>query len=98
MYYLYESHMGGLYTDEYYRDYDELYCEECGDSDWCCGSFESAVDALIYLADNIAIDNRGGYDLKYVLKVLNCFDDCPSYSEALKIIRKNYTKYDGEDE
>lgn len=32
--YLYESHLGGLYTMEDIRSYDELYCETCGDSDW----------------------------------------------------------------
>lgn len=31
--YYYESHMGGWYTSEEPLDYDDLYCEECGDSD-----------------------------------------------------------------
>ena len=27
--YLYESHMGGLYTSENELDYEYLYCEQC---------------------------------------------------------------------
>ena len=40
MIYVYESHMGGLYTTGYEQDWDELYCEQCGDSDFLLGSFE----------------------------------------------------------
>ena len=32
--YIYECHMGGLYTSDEPLDYEDLYCEECGDSDW----------------------------------------------------------------
>jgi hypothetical protein len=39
--YVYESHMGGLYTSEYPLPFDYLYCEQCGDSDWELGYFES---------------------------------------------------------
>ena len=98
MAFLYESHLGGYYLEEYERDWDDLYCETCGDSDWPVGEFYSAVDALIYLADDIAIDNRGGYSLEDVLDTLSYFDDCPSYEEAKKIVRDNYTNYDEEDD
>ena len=30
---VYESHMGGIYFDNEILDYDDLYCEQCGDSD-----------------------------------------------------------------
>ena len=39
--YIYESHLGGLYEAVDELDYDALYCEECGDSDWCEGYFDS---------------------------------------------------------
>ena len=42
--YLYESHMGGLYTSEEPLDYDYLYCEECCDSDHELGYFETAEE------------------------------------------------------
>ena len=35
--YIYELHLGNLYTSIYELDYDELYCEQCGDSDWLIG-------------------------------------------------------------
>lgn len=33
MVYLYRSHMGGVYTCDKKLSFDDLYCEECGDSD-----------------------------------------------------------------
>ena len=42
--YYYENHMGGWYTSEYELDYDDLYCEECGDSDWELGWYEDDED------------------------------------------------------
>ena len=39
--YIYENHMGGLYSSEWQLDYDDLYCEQCGDSDWEIGNFET---------------------------------------------------------
>ena len=38
--YLYENHMGGIYTSEEIIDYNDLYCEECGDSDRFIGKVE----------------------------------------------------------
>ena len=37
--YLYESHLGGHYSSETEYDYDDLYCEDCGDSDTLIGTF-----------------------------------------------------------
>ena len=43
--YYYESHMGGgWYTTEYPLDYDDLYCETCGDSDTDWGWYENDDD------------------------------------------------------
>lgn len=39
-YYLYESHMGGYFVTTYELSDDELFCDECFDSDWFVGSFE----------------------------------------------------------
>jgi hypothetical protein len=36
--YIYENHISGnCYTSEHELDYDDLYCETCGDSDWPVG-------------------------------------------------------------
>ena len=34
---IYESHLGGIYTTDEPQDWDDLYCEQCGDSDWEIG-------------------------------------------------------------
>ena len=47
--YIYESHLGGMYSSEYPLDFDDLYCEECGDSDWEIGNFESAEELWDYI-------------------------------------------------
>lgn len=39
--YLYESHLGGFYMSDKYLDYDDLYCDECGDSDSFLGVFNN---------------------------------------------------------
>jgi len=40
--YFYESHLGGnIYTTDYEKTYDELYCEECGDSDTFLGEYDT---------------------------------------------------------
>lgn len=44
--YVYESHLGGLYLSYSYLDYDDTYCEECGDSDWFLGEFSDWEDFI----------------------------------------------------
>ena len=47
MIYFYENHLGGnIYTTDYEQDYDDLYCEECGDSDTFLGAYESWEDFI----------------------------------------------------
>lgn len=38
--YLYENHLGGLYTSDEIEDEEFLYCEECGDSDQYIGKID----------------------------------------------------------
>lgn len=87
--YVYEGHHGEIYTSEYRIPYDELYCETCGDSDWEVGNFNSAIDVLKYMADDISVDGSGGWDIDHVLSVLICFEDCPSKERAISIVRSN---------
>ena len=42
--YYYENHMGGWYTSEEELDYEDLYCETCGESDYCLGWYEDDED------------------------------------------------------
>jgi hypothetical protein len=45
--YFYENHLGGnIYTTDYEQDYDDLYCDECGDSDTFLGEYDSWIDFI----------------------------------------------------
>lgn len=50
--YIYEHHMGGLYTSDSVLDYDETYCEQCGDSDWLVGYATTRAEAWELLKDD----------------------------------------------
>lgn len=87
--YVYESHLGGLYTSDDYIPYDELYCEQCGDSDYEIGSFDTFEEFLRYYADNIYVDPwDGGYNLDLVISHVGCaFNDNLTKEEAANIVR-----------
>ena len=44
--YYYENHMGGWYASEIHYDYDDLYCETCGDGDSYIGYYETEEEFL----------------------------------------------------
>ena len=69
--YIYKGHMGGLYTSDEPLDYEDLYCEECGDSDWLIGYTETREDAWNLLKDDTDIDGSGGWDYDYVMEFIN---------------------------
>ena len=69
--YIYESHMGGLYTSEEPLDYEDLYCEECGDSDSLLGYAETREGAWNLFKDDTDINGSGGWDYDYVQKFIN---------------------------
>lgn len=87
--YVYESHFGGLYTSDDYIPSDELYCEQCGDSDYEIGQFDTFEEFLRYYADNIYVDPwDGGYDIDLVISDVGyAFDDNLTKEEAANIVR-----------
>lgn len=87
--YVYESHLGGLYTSDDYIPFDELYCEQCGDSDYEIGEFDTFEDFLKSYADNIYVDDGdGGYYLDVVMSDVGCaFDDNLTREEAASIVK-----------
>lgn len=87
--YVYESHVGFLYTSDDSIPFDELYCEQCGDSDQEIGAFDTFKDFLRYYADNIYVDDGdGGYYLDVVMSDVGCaFDDNLTREEAASIVR-----------
>ena len=51
MQYIYQSHMGGLYTTDEPQDWEDMYCETCGDSDTELGKAETIQEAWALLED-----------------------------------------------
>ena len=83
MLHLYESHLGGLsWSDEEY-EYEDLYCDSCGDSDSWEGQAENFCEALGLLS------NQTWYDAKYLLEIAN---------EAYAYFGKEEECYIGEEE
>ena len=77
MKYLYNSHLGGLYTSDEELDYDYLYCEQCGDSDELIGSFSTIQDFWNLIKEECDINGSGGYSLQYVYPILVSEFDLP---------------------
>lgn len=67
--YIYESHMGGLYTSE--DVLEDTYCEVCGDTDFILGRAGSREEAWDLLKDDTNIDGSGGWDYDYILSFIN---------------------------
>jgi len=73
--YIYESHMGGLYTSDYPLNYEQTYCETCGDSDWLIGYAETREEAWEILKDYTNINGSGGWDYDYVQEFLKIWEE-----------------------
>lgn len=48
---VYENHLGGIYFSDEVLDFDDLYCETCGDSDRHLGHANSWDDVLAMITD-----------------------------------------------
>lgn len=64
--YLYESHLGGIYSTVEPETQEELYCETCGDWDWEIGEYESNFEAWCLLMPKTDIFGTGGFSLQSV--------------------------------
>ena len=72
--YIYESHMGGLFVSNEILDYEQTYCETCGDSDWLIGYAENREEAWNLLEGDTDIDGSGGWNYDYVQEFLKNWD------------------------
>ena len=79
--YIYEGHMGGFYSSEEELDYDELYCESCGDSDTPLGWFDTKDELREVLYDY--------YDCNYEYSEVANFMTKEEYEEDIKERRKD---------
>lgn len=68
---IYEHHLGGLYTSDRELSWEDTYCEQCGDCDWLVGYADTRYQAWILLKDITDIDGSGGWDYNYVIKFLD---------------------------
>lgn len=73
--YIYESHMGSLFVSNDILDYEQTYCETCGDSDFLLGYAETKEEAWNLLKDNTDINSSGGWNYEYVQEFLKNWDE-----------------------
>ena len=73
--YIYQSHMGGLFVTDEELDFDQTYCEICGDSDFLIGYAETREEAWNLLKDDTDIDGSGGWDYEYVQEFLKNWEE-----------------------
>lgn len=73
--YIYQSHMGGLFASEDYLDYDECYCEECGDSDSLIGQADTKEEVWELLKPYTDINGSGGFDYDYVYEFIENLEE-----------------------
>ena len=66
--YIYENHMGGLFTSYRELSYEECYCETCGDSDWLIGEADTREEVIELLRDE---DGYILYTDEYMQEFLN---------------------------
>ena len=63
---VYESHLGGIYFSEDVLDWDELYCDECGDSDTHLGHANTWEEVIPMLKCGQKEDDEFIYDQEYI--------------------------------
>ena len=74
--YVYESHLGGLYTSDWPLEHEFRYCEQCGDCDWEYGPYDSVTEFIEDFADDICIvDHEGGYGIDYIQEICEDLTD-----------------------
>ena len=59
--------MGGIYTSSEDLDFDSLYCDECGDSDWPIGEADTFTEAFQLLRGDSSTRH---YELGYIHRLL----------------------------
>lgn len=69
--YIYEGHMGGLYVSNEPLDYEQIYCETCGDRDLLIGYVSNREEAWNLLKDDTNINGSGGWDYEYIQEFLD---------------------------
>ena len=81
--YIYQGHMGSLYTSDTYLDYNELYCEECGDSDSFIGYATTRAEAWELLKDETdTFDESMCVSCPHFEDYDYCNDECENFKHS----------------
>ena len=64
--YIYEGHMGSLFVSDEVLDYEQLYCETCGDSDTLIGYADNRKDA-----ERLLKSYKDIFDESYIKKFID---------------------------
>ena len=81
--YIYEGHMGSLYTDDSILDDENLYCEQCGDSDWLIGYAATRAEAWDLLKDKTdTFDETLCEGCPHSKDSDYCYDECENYQHS----------------
>ncbi len=73
--YIYESHIGSLFVSDEILDYEQTYCETCGDSDFLLGYAETREEAWNLLKNDTDINGSGGWNYEYVQEFLKNWEE-----------------------
>lgn len=100
MIWIYESHLGGLFTESKPLTANECYCEQCGDYDWEIGAFETMADFVAAYADNIAVAPcECGIDIDTLIEDVGwAFKDKLTHEQIKEIAIANKTYEEEDDE
>lgn len=59
--FIYENHKGGLFALDTMLDYEEAYCDECGDVDWLLCEAQNRREAEKFLFNECGDEYEGLY-------------------------------------
>ena len=74
--YIYSNHLFGfLYVLDSPQDDNDLYCDECGDSDWLELHTDSIWEVREWLRSQLDVFGLGGYSEDYLKEILERCED-----------------------
>lgn len=68
---VYENHLGGIYFNEWVFSLDDLYCEQCGDSDWHLGHADTWEEVMELITEE---DGWCPYEEDYLVELKARFE------------------------
>ena len=90
MRYFYESHLGGIFSSEYELDWDDLYCDQCNDTDMLYAVIKTGGD-LLWFINNLHED---GYSDEYICEILDeYYPDIDVYLPPFSPFKGNLEDY-----